>query len=69
MKESLTLKQWWKANYSELYCSRRTQRWANQGRLQPAPIKEGREYLVHPDTVYVGKKCASIAGSLEQIFM
>lgn len=69
MKESITLKQWWKANYSELYCSRRVQRWASLGRLQPAAIKDGKKYSVHPDTVYVGKKRSPKAGALEQIFI
>lgn len=34
-------------------CNNTLRGWARKGRIQPAPVKTGRAYMVHPDAQYV----------------
>lgn len=51
----LSLQEWISLRYSEKSapCIHTVRRWVREGRVQPAPEKQGRSYFFRPDAKYV----------------
>lgn len=49
----ITLREWWKNNYSGVYNPEKIARWARLGHISPQPEKHGREYRVKHDAIYL----------------
>lgn len=56
MSKLLNLMEWASETYSTPPSLSTLRRWAREGRIYPAPELHGKEYKLHPDSVYVNPR-------------
>lgn len=55
MKKLITLREWADARYSVFYPDSTLASWARKNRISPKPEKIGRQWMVHPNAIYIEK--------------
>lgn len=56
MAKLLTLTEWASKTYSQPPSLSTLRRWAREGRIYPCPELHGKEYRLHPDSVYINPR-------------
>lgn len=56
MTKLMNLIEWANKTYSKPPSLSTLRRWAREGRIYPAPELHGKEYKLHPDSVYVNPR-------------
>lgn len=56
MVKLLNLQEWARATYSRPPSLSTLRRWAREGRIYPCPELHGKEYKLHPDSVYINPR-------------
>ncbi|PVY83985.1 excisionase [Pantoea ananatis] len=56
MTKLLNLQEWASTTYSMPPSLSTLRRWAREGRIYPCPELHGKEYKLHPDSVYINPR-------------
>ncbi|WP_312063279.1 excisionase [Pantoea septica] len=56
MTKLLNLQEWASVTYSHPPSLSTLRRWAREGRIYPCPELHGKEYKLHPDSVYINPR-------------